>query len=102
LIESRFYRLSAHGNAITVPPVPTQFPKHESIEVYGRKAEYEAARANDPVPKFRDQLVGRRALTDTQAKEIEGQARGEMEEAVRFGLASPPPQPEDALKFVFA
>ena len=36
LIESKFYRLSAHGNAITVPPVPTQFPEHEAIEVYGQ------------------------------------------------------------------
>lgn len=102
LIESKFYRLSAHGNAITVPPVPTQFPKHESIEVYGRKAEYEAAKANDPIPKFRDKLVGGGVLADTRANEIEKQVREEMEEAVRFGLASPQPQPEDALKYVFA
>jgi len=102
LIESKFYRLSAHGNAITVPPVPTQFPKHESVEVYGRKAEYEAAKANDPIPKFRDQLIGRGVLTDTRAKDMDGQVREEMEEAVRFALASPLPQPEDALKFVFA
>src|SRR5215471_1346182 len=98
LIESKFYRLSAHGNAITVPPVPTQFPKHEVVEVYGRKTEYEAAKANDPIPKFRDQLIGRGALTDTRVKTIDGQVREEMDEAVRFGLASPPPQPEDALK----
>src|SRR5271168_4127939 len=57
LIESKFYRLSAHGNAITVPPVPTQFPEHEAIEVYGKKAEYEAARANDPLPGFRARLM---------------------------------------------
>jgi pyruvate dehydrogenase E1 component alpha subunit len=102
LIESKFYRLSAHGNAITVPPVPTQFPKHESIEVYGRKAEFEAARANDPIPKFRQKLVGRGVLTDSRASEIENQVREEMDEAVRFGLASPLPQPEEALKYVFA
>ncbi|MBZ5527633.1 MAG: thiamine pyrophosphate-dependent dehydrogenase E1 component subunit alpha [Acidobacteriia bacterium] len=30
LIESKFYRFSAHGNAITVPPVPTQFPRARS------------------------------------------------------------------------
>src|SRR5262249_60665142 len=102
LIESKFYRLSAHGNAITVPPVPTQFPKHESIEVYGRKAEFEAAKANDPIPKFRDKLVGGAILTDTQASEIENKVHEEMDEAVRFGLASPPPQPEEALKYVFA
>jgi len=102
LIESKFYRFSAHGNAITVPPVPTQFPKHESIEVYGRKAEYEAARDNDPITKFRNKLIGDRVLTGAQATEIENQARAEMDDAVRFALASPPPQPEDALKYVFA
>jgi TPP-dependent pyruvate/acetoin dehydrogenase alpha subunit len=102
LIESKFYRFSAHGNAITVPPVPTQFPKHESIEVYGRKAEYEAARDNDPITKFRNKLIGDRVLTETQVAEIENRARAEMDDAVRFALASPPPQPEDALKYVFA
>ena len=102
LIESKFYRLSAHGNAITVPPVPTQFPKHESIEVYGRKAEYEAARANDPIPRFRSNLINRGVLTETRASAIEEQAREEMEEAVRFALASPPPAPEEALKYVCA
>src|SRR6202162_507645 len=45
LIESKFYRFSAHGNAITVPPAPTQFPEHEAIETYGKKYEYAAARA---------------------------------------------------------
>jgi TPP-dependent pyruvate/acetoin dehydrogenase alpha subunit len=102
LIESRFYRLSAHGNAITVPPVPTQFPKHESVEVYGRKAEYETAKANDPIPKFRHKLSARGILNDTEAARIEESVRAEMEDAVRFALASPWPAPEDALKYVYA
>jgi TPP-dependent pyruvate/acetoin dehydrogenase alpha subunit len=102
LIESKFYRLSAHGNAITVPPVPTQFPKHESVEVYGRKAEYEAAKANDPIPKFRSKLIASSAMTEENANSIEEKVRAEMDEAVRFGLASSPPAPEDALKYVYA
>jgi TPP-dependent pyruvate/acetoin dehydrogenase alpha subunit len=102
LIESKFYRLSAHGNAITVPPVPTQFPKHESVEVYGRKAEYAAAVANDPIPKFRSKLIAAGAITEAIAIGIEEKVRAEMEEAVRFGLASPQPAPEDALKYVYA
>jgi TPP-dependent pyruvate/acetoin dehydrogenase alpha subunit len=102
LIESKFYRFSAHGNAITVPPVPTQFPKHESVEVYGRKAEYEAAKANDPLPKFRSKLIASGVMTEENASSIEGQVCAEMEEAVRFGLASPQPAPEDALKYVYA
>jgi TPP-dependent pyruvate/acetoin dehydrogenase alpha subunit len=102
LIESKFYRLSAHGNAITVPPVPTQFPKHEAVEVYGRKAEYDAAKANDPIPKFRSKLIAAGVLADAEANGIEEKVRAEMEEAVRFGLASPQPSPEDALKHVYA
>ena len=102
LIESKFYRFSAHGNAITVPPVPTQFPKHESIEVYGRKGEYEAAKGNDPILKFRRQIIERSILTEPEANNIENEVRAEMEEAVRFGLASPLPAPEDALKYVYA
>lgn len=102
LIESKFYRLSAHGNAITVPPVPTQFPKHESIEVYGRRAEFEAAQANDPIPKFRRTLIGGGNMTDEVAQEIEERVKAEMAAAVAFGLASPLPAPEEALNYVFA
>jgi acetoin:2,6-dichlorophenolindophenol oxidoreductase subunit alpha len=102
LIESRFYRLSAHGNAITVPPVPTQFPEHEAIEVYGRKAEYEAARANDPIVRFRQRLVAGGVLSDEDAQVIAGAAQAEMEDAVQFALASPPPAPEEATKYVVA
>jgi TPP-dependent pyruvate/acetoin dehydrogenase alpha subunit len=102
LIESKFYRLSAHGNAITVPPVPTQFPKHEAVEVYGRKAEYEAAKVNDPIPKFRSKLIAAAAMTEADANGIEEKVRAEMDEAVRFGLASPQPAVEDALKHVYA
>jgi len=102
LIESKFYRLSAHGNAITVPPVPTQFPEHEAIEVYGRKAEYEAARANDPLPRFRSTLLNQGVFPEADARRIEDSARAEMDAAVQFALASPLPAPEDALKYVYA
>ena len=72
------------------------------MEVYGRKGEYDAARANDPIPKFRRRLVERLVLGEPQANDIENEVRAEMEEAVRFALASPVPEPEDALKYVYA
>lgn len=102
LIESKFYRLSAHGNAITVPPVPTQFPEHEAVEVYGRRAEYAAARANDPVARFRSRLISDGVLTEPGARQIEEAVRAEMEDTVQFALASPLPAPEEALKYVYA
>jgi TPP-dependent pyruvate/acetoin dehydrogenase alpha subunit len=102
LIESRFYRLSPHGNAITVPPVPTQFQEHEAIEVYGNKAEFEAAKKNDPILKFRAQLIANKTFSEADAKKIEEGVREEMDEVVKFALASPLPTPEDAVKYVYA
>ena len=102
LIESKFYRLSAHGNAITVPPVPTQFPEHEAIEVYSNRAEYEHAKANDPLPRFRSRLIGESVLAETEATRIEEAARNEIEDAVQFALASPFPAPEEAVNYVYA
>ncbi len=102
LIESRFYRLSPHGNAITVPPVPTQFNEHEAIEVYGNKKEFEAGKARDPLPKFRSALIANRTMTEADAGRIEEAARAEMEDAVKFALASPLPAPEEAVNYVYA
>lgn len=102
LIESKFYRLSAHGNVITVPPLPTQFPEHEAVAVYGNKAEFEEWKAKDPVPKFRSRLVKDGTLTEADAKHIDEAARLEVEDAVQFGLASPLPAPEEVLNYVYA
>jgi pyruvate dehydrogenase E1 component alpha subunit len=102
LIESKFYRLSAHGNAITVPPAPTQFPEHEAIGVYGNKAEFQAARANDPIPRFRSTLIGKDVLSESEASRIEEGVRAEMDDAVKFALASPLPPPEEAINYVYA
>jgi TPP-dependent pyruvate/acetoin dehydrogenase alpha subunit len=102
LIESRFYRFSAHGNAITVPPVPTQFPEHEAVGVYGNKEEYQTARANDPVQRFRGELIRKGIMTEAEAQRIDAGANAEMDDAVQFALASPHPAGEDALKYVYA
>lgn len=102
LIESKFYRLSAHGNAITVPPVPTQFPEHEAVGVYGNKAEYNAAQERDPLPRFRAHLLSEGVTTEAELKEIEDNARAEMDDAVQFALASPFPAPQEAINNVYA
>jgi TPP-dependent pyruvate/acetoin dehydrogenase alpha subunit len=102
LIESKFYRLSAHGNAITVPPVPTQFPEHEAIGVYGNKAEYKTAKENDPIPRFRTHLLNQNILTEAELQSIDDRARAEMDAAVQFALASPLPDPEEATNYVYA
>jgi TPP-dependent pyruvate/acetoin dehydrogenase alpha subunit len=102
LVESKVYRLSAHGNIIAPPGVPLHFPEHEAIEVYGAPEEYEAAKRGDPVPRMRGRLVADGTLSAEDADRIAAEARDEMQAAVQFGLDSPFPEPEAALKYVYA
>jgi TPP-dependent pyruvate/acetoin dehydrogenase alpha subunit len=102
LVESKVYRLSAHGNLIAPPGVPLHYPEHEAITVFGNREEYEAARRGDPVPRFRARLVEQGALAAARADEIAQEVRDEMEAAVQFALHDPFPQPEAALNYVYA
>ena len=102
LVESKIYRLSAHGNIIAPPGVPLHFPEHEAIAAFGAVEEYEAAKRGDPVPRMRARLIGEGALTPGEADTIAAAARDEMADAVDFALSSPFPAPEDAVSFVTA
>jgi TPP-dependent pyruvate/acetoin dehydrogenase alpha subunit len=102
LVESNYYRLSAHGNIIAPPGVPLHFPEHEAIEVFGNQEEYDAALRGDPVPAFRGKLVQDGVLSAEQADQIVADAKQEMQEAVDFGIESPLPEPSEALKYVYA
>jgi TPP-dependent pyruvate/acetoin dehydrogenase alpha subunit len=102
LVESRVYRLSAHGNIIAPPGVPLHFPEHEAIAIFGNAEEYEAAKRGDPVPRFRARLVTEGTLSAEQADAIADAAREEIDAAVEFALASPFPAPEAATKYVYA
>jgi len=102
LVESKVYRLSAHGNIIAPPGVPLHYPEHEAIEVFGAREEYEAAKRGDPVPRFRANLITAGTLSAEQADRIAADVREEMQAAVAFGIASPFPAPEAALNHVYA
>jgi TPP-dependent pyruvate/acetoin dehydrogenase alpha subunit len=104
LIESKVYRLSAHGNLIAPPGVPLHYPEHEAITVFGNREEYEAALRGDPVPRFRARLIEDGVLDPARADEITEQVRDEMDAAVQFALDSPFPEPEAAARtdYVYA
>lgn len=59
-------------------------------------------RSGDPVLIFIRELVEEGQATKEQIAGIDSGARKTVEEAVRFALASPLPDPEEALKDVFA
>src|ERR1700677_3838392 len=73
LVESKVYRLSAHGNIIAPPGVPLHYPEHEAITVFGNREEYEAALRGDPVPRFRAALVKSGVLSGAKADELASQ-----------------------------
>jgi TPP-dependent pyruvate/acetoin dehydrogenase alpha subunit len=102
LVESRIYRLSAHGNIIAPPGVPLHYPEHEAIEKFGAPEEYEAALRGDPVPRFRARLIEEGRLSAEDADRIAEEARQEMQAAVDFGIESPYPEAEEATKYVYA
>jgi pyruvate dehydrogenase E1 component alpha subunit len=102
LVESKVYRLSAHGNIIAPPGVPLHFPEHEAIAVFGKREEYEAALRGDPVPRFRGVLVQGGVLSSARAEQIASEVAQEMRDAVIFGVNSPFPKLEAALEYNFA
>jgi TPP-dependent pyruvate/acetoin dehydrogenase alpha subunit len=102
LVESKVYRLSAHGNIIAPPGVPLHYPEHEAITVFGKREEYEAALRGDPVPRFRATLVKSGVLSGAKADELAAQVAKEMEAAVNFAVKSPFPRLESALDNVYA
>jgi TPP-dependent pyruvate/acetoin dehydrogenase alpha subunit len=102
LVESKVYRLSAHGNIIAPPGVPLHYPEHEAIAVFGKREEYEAALRGDPVPRFRGVLIKSGTLTAAKADELTARIAKEMEEAVAFGVKSPFPKLESALEYNYA
>ena len=85
LVESKVYRLSAHGNLIAPPGVPLHYPEHEAITVFGNREEYEAALRGDPVPRFRARLIEQGTLDAARADEIAKEVTDEMEAAVSSG-----------------
>jgi TPP-dependent pyruvate/acetoin dehydrogenase alpha subunit len=102
LVESKIYRLSAHGNTIAPPGVPLHYPEHEAIAVFGKREEYEAALRGDPVPRFRGILVQIGSLTPAKADALTQQVAAEMQAAVTFALNSPFPKNESALEYNYA
>jgi pyruvate dehydrogenase E1 component alpha subunit len=102
LVESKVYRLSAHGNIIAPPGVPLHYPEHEAIAVFGKREEYEAALRGDPVPRFRGILIQNGTLTAAKADELTSRIASEMQEAVTFALKSPFPELKSALEYNYA
>ncbi|MFN8546151.1 MAG: thiamine pyrophosphate-dependent dehydrogenase E1 component subunit alpha [Candidatus Binatia bacterium] len=90
LVEARTYRFREHAEGL---PIPTD---------YRPDAEREAWAARDPVVLFRAVLATRGVLDAAGAAAIDTAVQAEVDAAVAFALASPPPAPADAFTDLWA
>lgn len=71
-------------------------------EVYRPKDEVENLRQNDPIPRMVAYLKQRGHLDDAEHERLVSQARRRVADAFEFARQSPYPEPQDALRDVFA
>ena len=69
---------------------------------YRSQEEIEEWKKKDPIPRFENELKSRNILDDQKIKSTWDEIRNEIEEAVKFAKESPLPEPEDAIKNIYA
>jgi len=68
---------------------------------YRAKEEVEKWKKQDPIERFRAQLLQKKILTESESEEIRTATMGELDEAVKFAAESPEPSVEEALKDIY-
>lgn len=89
LIEAVVYRVSPHSTS-------------DDDMAYRTKEEVDRHRQEDGLVKFRDYLVSCGLLDEAKLAELDKEADLIVKEATEYGDKAPFPQPEDALKHVYA
>jgi pyruvate dehydrogenase E1 component alpha subunit len=88
LIECKTYRHKGHSRVD-----PAKYRPKEEVQEWLRK---------DPIKRFKDYLIQNNHLTEAELQAIEKEVAAEIEEAVKFAVESPYPNPEEALEDVYA
>ncbi len=70
--------------------------------LYRSQEEKDECMKRDPIPRFRKRLIEMKVLTDKEADKIHQEVQEGMDEAVKFALESPFPDPEEVLTDVYA
>jgi TPP-dependent pyruvate/acetoin dehydrogenase alpha subunit len=75
---------------------------HFEGDAEGYRPDLATVPEDDPIPRYRDQLLGTGVLTDGQYQAMQASAVEQVEDAVAFAMSSPAPDPLDHLSYVFA
>jgi len=87
LIECKTYRQKGHSRFD-----PAAYRPKNEVEDWLKK---------DPIPRFKSKLMEMGALTEEEDEEFRREATDAVEEAVKFAMESPFPEPEEALEDVY-
>ena len=68
---------------------------------YRTREEVEKWRKQDPIERFRDQLLREEILTESEVEDIQTATARELDDAVRFAIESPEPRVEEALEDIY-
>jgi 2-oxoisovalerate dehydrogenase E1 component alpha subunit len=88
LLEAITTRLTAHSS-------------DDDDRTYRDRADLEAQKRRDPLPRLAGELLQRGLLDDAALRRIEQEVMAEIDQAQEQALAAPYPQPEEALLGVF-
>jgi pyruvate dehydrogenase E1 component alpha subunit len=87
LIECKTYRHKGHSRVD-----PAKYRPREEVEAW---------LARDPIKRFKERLLKMQILTEDDIQRIEGEVAAEVDEAVKFAMESPYPDPDEALNDVY-
>jgi pyruvate dehydrogenase E1 component alpha subunit len=88
LIECKTYRHRGHSRVD-----PGRYRPKEEVEEW---------LAKDPIRRFKDWLLQTNTLREAEIQQVATEASAKIEEAAKFALGSPYPNPEEALEDVYA
>lgn len=71
-------------------------------DTYRTKQEIEEHKKNDPILRYRQRLEDRQVLSEAMAKQIDGEARAEAQDALAFAEESPEPDLDFAFSLPFS
>jgi 2-oxoisovalerate dehydrogenase E1 component len=87
IVHAMCVRIGSHSNS----------DKHE---LYRDEKEIAEAKAQDPLPKFKSQLLKHKVFTEAELQKIEDEAKAELLDAHKKAVAAPHPTPESIYDFV--
>jgi pyruvate dehydrogenase E1 component alpha subunit len=89
IVENETYRYKGHFEGDR-----QKYRSMDEIHMYRKK--------RDPIDKFERLLIEEALLTKSSAAKLRAEIAAHIEEAVKFGLDSPLPEPEAAVQDLFA